>query len=180
MEFHNGPIYDGEHEIKIVIPKAYPDDLIHIFLSNIPDKMEHIYNDKSICMATISEQVIYLQERPSLGQYLEKFLDPFIYSIEYFREYGIYPFGERAHGYKGSMSYFMEEWSLTKNQIVELFIIVSKNKYRGHRFCFCGSGEITRNCHGAKLLPILKNSQLHEYFLQDLFRIVDGVCDEKK
>lgn len=72
----------------------------------------------------------------------KKYVESYFFSYEYYKRYGIYPFGEYSHGIKGLDEYFAEYFKLedinvnNRRNIIEYIFL---NKYRGHNYCPCGS-----------------------------------------
>lgn len=117
--------------------------------------MDHIYPDNSICLATIGELNNFLSRNPTLLQFINKFIDSFLYSLEWFERYKTYPFGEREHGWQGLLDYYKEEWNVDSQEFIELTKIILNNNYRGHLTCVCDSNLKFRNCHGKFIFPIV-------------------------
>lgn len=160
-------IFDGIKDIKIDMDYDYPSSIPKVYIFNLNEKIEHVYKDNSICLATVGEILNYLVEDPTISEFLNRFLNPFIFSVDWHFKYGIFPFGERKHGYKGLISYYTEEWGLTKKQYYDMVRLVYFNKYRGHLPCVCNSGLKLRDCHGKHMLPIVKDAKMKSSFLME-------------
>ena len=167
-------ILQGERKINLVIPKNFPQEVPKLFLDNYPDGMEHVYQDGACCLASTGEIIQFLSNNPSLSEFIKKFVDAFIFSIEWFIKYGTYPFGEREHGYKGLLDYYLTDWQLTKEQYWDLVRIVINDNYRGHVDCLCGSKKKMRDCHGKYILPIIKDPIFKEQFIEEAYSIFRG------
>jgi len=164
----------GEKCLKIVIPYDYPASEPMVFSEEpLPEGLSHVNCDGSFCMGTIGEISQFLVNNPSIADYLERFLNPFIYTIDWYAKYESYPFGEREHGAKGLKEYYINDWGLTEEQFRIMVYIIFNKKYRGHAKCFCGSGKKLRDCHGAKLLPIIKNELVRQRFLLEIKMIIN-------
>lgn len=170
----------GEREVIIHIPFAFPLEAPQLFVIDIPEGMNHIYSDNSVCLATTGEIISFLSKNPTLKEFAAKFIESFLFSINWFADYGTYPFGEREHGWQGLKSYYLENWGLTSNQYRTIVLMVYNNSYRGHNLCICGSGLKMRKCHGVNLLPILSNRMLKEQFLTEALQILQGEKNGKK
>ena len=109
-------------------------------------------------------------------------MNAFIYTLYWFEKYNTYPFGDRKHGYKGLLDYYLNDLNLTKEHYREIVFIIYNNKYRGHLSCICGSGKKLRNCHGKYILPIITNSSYRNEFLYEASMILteDGKNVKKK
>lgn len=130
--------------------------------------MEHIYPDKSICLATLGELNNFLSKNPTLLQFIHKFVDSFLYSLEWFERYKTYPFGERKHGWQGLLDYYKEEWNVTNQEFIELTSIILNKNYRGHLTCICDSNLKLRDCHGKFILPIVKDDIYRMKFVMEV------------
>lgn len=170
---HNDVILDGVKDIKIEMDYEYPISIPKVYILNLKEELEHVYKDNSICLATVGEILQCLIDQPSISEFLNRFLDPFIFSADWHLKYGVFPFGERKHGYEGLLSYYTEEWGLTKEQYIEMVFLIYHNKYKGHLPCFCNSGFKLRNCHGKYILPIVKNQRLRNTFLIESIMILN-------
>ncbi len=164
LEF-NGCITQGEKKVMFSILKDFPNSIPKFYVFDYPSDMEHIYIDGNVCLATIGEMIHFLNEKPSLLAFIDKFVNSFIFTLDWFEKYNTYPFGDRKHGYKGLLDYYLNDLSLTKEQYREMVFMVYKNKYRGHLPCFCGSKKRLRVCHRDYILPIIQNESYKELFL---------------
>lgn len=171
---YNDMIFQGERNIKLIIPKKYPIDEPTLFLEKVPAEMEHIYSDGSCCVASIGEIYLFLSNNPPVIEFVERFVNSFIFSLEWFIKYGNYPFGEREHGYKGLLDYYLTDWSLTESQYWDMVIMVYNETYRGHASCLCGSKKKMRDCHGKYILPIIVNKDYKNRFLTEACAIYEG------
>ncbi|WP_248620984.1 hypothetical protein [Enterococcus cecorum] len=179
---HNGFIDQGNRKIEIVVNKKFPDVLPKLFVFDYPKEMEHIYVDGSVCLATIGEMINFINKTPSLLAFVDKFINSFIFSLDWFEKYKSYPFGEREHGYKGLLDYYLNDLNLTFEQYKKMLLIIANNRYRGHSQCICGSNKRLRDCHGKFILPIIKNEILKNMFLYEGYLILteDGKNDKNK
>lgn len=173
-------IRSGMREVTISIPFSFPSTAPKLKVDEMPKGMSHIYDDKSVCLATTGELIEFLSREPTVKDYIDKFIESFLFTMKWYEDYGCYPFGEREHGWKGLKSYYIENWGLTSDQYWKLVVLISGNKYRGHIPCICGSGVKIRNCHGAKMLPILTNQDLREQFIYEAMEIYQGETNGEK
>ena len=169
---YNGCIFEGGRRIKLIIKKDFPDSIPKFYVFNYPEQIEHIYEDNNVCLATIGEMIYFLNENPSFEAFVDKFVNAFLYTLDWFQKYKTYPFGDRKHGYKGLLDYYMNDLKLTKEQYRKMVIMIYENKYRGHRLCICGSGKKLRNCHGKYILPIIKNISYKNAFIKEAMAIL--------
>lgn len=171
LEYH-GLLYENTREIELLIPRAFPSLAIELYIKEIPSGFEHIYPNGSVCLATVGEILEYLIGSPTVSDFVNQFVNPFFFTLEYFEEYGTFPFGEREHGAKGLLSYYKERYDLDTEHILDMAKIVCKDIYRGHHLCFCGSDKKLRDCHGFLVLNIVSSKEMLNYFMQELTCII--------
>ena len=168
----NDCILQGERNIKLIVKKNFPNSIPKFYLFDYPEHIEHIYQDGNVCLATIGEMIHFLNENPSLVAFIKKFVNAFIYTLDWFEKYKTYPFGDRKHGYKGLLDYYLNDLNLTKQQYKNMTILIYEKKYRGHMPCICGSGKKLRDCHGKYMLPIIKNTLYEHEFINEALMIL--------
>ena len=167
-----GCILQGKRNIKLIVPKNFPNSIPSFYVFDYPEQIEHVYKDGNVCLATIGEMIYFLNEMPSLIAFINRFVNAFIYTLDWFEKYKTYPFGDRDHGYKGLLDYYLNDLNLTKEQYKSMVIMICDNKYRGHMSCICGSGKKLRDCHGKYILPIIKNALYKYMFINEAHMIL--------
>lgn len=171
LEF-NGCIAQGNRKVKFIVLKSFPNSIPKCYVFDHPDDMEHIYADDSVCLATIGEMIHFLNKNSSLLAFIDKFINSFIFTLDWFEKYKTYPFGDRKHGYKGLLDYYLNDLNLTLEQYKEMVFMIFDSKYRGHSQCFCGSKKKLRDCHGNYILPIIQNESYKNLFLNEAYAIL--------
>lgn len=154
--FNDVPIEDV-YSIRIAIPSTYPTD--------IPTTSEtggripvgfHKYTDGSLCLETRTMQHIKFSANQTLLFYVEKFVVEYLYGYSHLQNYGVLPFGERAHDAEGILESYKDLFATDDAYTaLHLLYILSSETYRGHQACPCGSNKKLRICHGKTLLPLL-------------------------
>lgn len=151
----------GRYAIKIEVPKIYPEILPQVFdIDNIiPKEFEHLYSDGSLCLGSPMELYLSALEH-KISEFLIKHIDSYLYSVTYFIKYNCqFPYGERSHGLMGILEFWKEYLNTDDYGVIyDVMDYISKGKYRGHNSCPCRSNEKIRNCHGNKILPVIKSS----------------------
>ena len=165
--------------------KTYP---IDIDLSDFPPKVKelgnkirssypHRYDTGELCLeAPARIQLTCVQDDAfNFETWVECFLVPYFFSYEFYKRYGRYPFGERAHGEKGILEYYGELFHLTSEQQTRKFLqLVSKmDMYRGHHLCPCGSNLRIRDCHKEEVKAALQ-PQCKKCIEEDLKKRIRG------
>lgn len=66
-----------------------------------------------------------------------------------------WPFGERPHGNAGIIEFYSELIGTTEPGVVKQYVqCLSKQNFKGHWPCPCGSGNKIRNCHASDILKL--------------------------
>lgn len=149
------------YNIRIIIHEVYPKKLPQVINidGTIPKEFGHFYVDGSLCLGSPMELYLSAIEN-NISDYLIKYIDSYLYAATYFIKYNSqFPYGERSHGTMGIIEFWKEYLNTDDYKVIHnVMDYISKDNYRGHNLCSCGSGERVRNCHGNKILPIIKNS----------------------
>lgn len=171
---HNGVTIQDEYQLIIRVPLDYPKSLPMVFEcgEKIPRDFEHVSHDDTLCLGIPMEIRKSMIEDSSLIGFVDRYLVSYLYSASYYRKYGVYPYGERAHGVAGIYEYYFELFQTENRTLVhKLLLIIYQDKYRGHVPCVCGSEFKLRDCHGGTLFPLLVNPDLKEQAITDLIMI---------
>ncbi len=97
-------IIQDTYKLRVIFPNRYPKSLPKVTeLDNrIPrDSDYHTYENGSFCLGSEIKLKSILFEYPSIIDFIEKILNPFLYAVSYKLQYDLYPFGELDHGEKG-------------------------------------------------------------------------------
>ncbi|OPJ55705.1 SEC-C domain-containing protein [Clostridium oryzae] len=162
------------YRVEIRLHINYPEELPVVFNIGkiVPSRFGHIYSDGSLCLATDVDQKLFFVEGNSLVQWIDSYVIPYYFAVEYFKKYNVYPFGDRSHGAKGKLEYYSELFHV-KNLKVTLNILeyIAIKNYRGHAYCPCGSGKKLRNCHKNQVIK-WKQDKYQKLFLKDYESII--------
>ena len=151
--------YRKDYKLKVVISGDFPLTMPKIYCcDNSFDNYSHLNLDKSFCLGVIIDNYLKLQHSPTILNFFKLLVDPYLYSFEFVKEFGIMPFGERPHGINGVLEfykeYFEEQDTEKCKQILKY--VVENRQYRGHHSCPCGSGLSLRKCHGNILKTVFE------------------------
>lgn len=149
--------------------------------NHIESHYPHIYQNRILCLETNATIAMHFLEKFNLFNWMNEFVIPYYVSYEYYQQYGIYPFGQRSHGWKGILESYSD--ILKTNDCFEAYKImryISLKTYRGHNLCPCGSGNKIRCCHGKYMLQFYKKKELQNNLKKDLLFIEKGCFNEKK
>ncbi len=166
------------YSIKIKIPANYPHSIPQTWEtgSRIPDDF-HKYSGGSLCLEAPIKQYIEFSAHPTLLFYVEKFVVEYLYGYSHLLKFGSIPYGERAHGPEGILSFYKELFGVDDfDTVMSLLYIISANNYRGHHLCPCGRGQKARYCHGNLILQLL-SLDLKEQFQRDFIQLYESKSD---
>ena len=132
----------------VLINLSYPIPIVYDIGNKIKKNYSHKYPNSRLCLATNLEQLIFLLKYKKISLWIEKFVENYYISYEYYCRYGVYPFGEHSHGKKGLLEFYYDYYDMNnltnKDSFLEYIFI---NNYKGHHNCPCGSEKKIRNCH---------------------------------
>ena len=147
----NGEHVIGDFSVRISLPSGYPHEVPSVFASgySLPNGYSHVFvRNGQLCLGTMADQRFFIAEGHSLNEWVESYVVPFFFSTEYFRKYGYSPFGERSHGFKGTLEYYQELFGLDNIESAFRFLeLIATRNYRGSTMCPCNSGKQIRDCH---------------------------------
>ena len=134
------------YSLRITIPRDYPRSIPTVYETDakIPRILEyHTYKDGSFCLGSEIKLKSILYEYPTLRDFAEKILNPFLYAVTYKILYGIYPFGELDHGEAGLVDDYQELFGVEgKASVLRVLVALGKRKRLANKLrcpCDCGS-----------------------------------------
>ena len=158
------------YSLDIVIP-VNSDELPYVIDIDrqIRQDYHHYYPNGVLCLATDSQIRIHFIDGLDLNAWMSEFVEIYYFSYEYYERFGIFPFGEREHGYWGILQTY-QDYLKVKDEVVtiKLMRFIKSKKYRGHHSCPCGSGKLLRNCHGQSMLRFYKDIRIKNIMVKDL------------
>lgn len=136
----------------------------------IDHQFPHRYKNGELCLATSFDMRKHFLSRFDLIQWMEDFVEPYYYSYSYYKQFGVYPFGDRSHGGSGILQSYQDYFEeLDMDTLASILLQIKENdSYRGHHLCFCGSKKKMRNCHGNKIIWFYNNSTLRKQLSDDI------------
>ena len=152
------------YEIEINISDSYPIKIpvVKEVGSRILSKFEHIYSDRSLCLATEADIHIELNPNYDLLDFIEKFVISYLFSYSFFEKYKVFPFGERSHGLDGIVEFYEDYFNVESySKVLKLLEYTCNKIYRGHDLCPCGSGKRIRDCHKKSVLNLIDKNVGH-------------------
>lgn len=143
-----GTLWDT-YEVKIVIPKNYPEELFELQeIGNKIPKDPNWHNGQSCCVSTDATIYSTLGEDLSLLNWLVKFAHPFLANHIVKKETGKYAGGEFPHNIEGTIAGYEKLFDLQGALMVynKLKILCSVLNLGRNNKCFCGSGLKFKKC----------------------------------
>ena len=138
------------------------------YIRNYP----HIYSNRTLCLATDTDLYLHFREGFDLGAWMEEYVELYFVSYEYYKRYGVFPFGERSHGSKGMLEFYCDYFKIPGSKQAKEFIsYIVTTEYKGHHPCPCGSGKKLRNCHKDSILNARRDDYLFAFIKRDLHQI---------
>lgn len=115
-KFNGFVVYQG-YPVVILIPYSYPDALPIVYSNPclIPSQFDHINKNGSLCLSTPKLQFDFLSVNSCLVDFFDVILVNYFFSVEYFRKYKVYPFGQWSHGHLGELEYLNTQGSFIRN-----------------------------------------------------------------
>lgn len=149
MEGFN-PIHDS-YALKISFPEKYPrvvPTVIETELRIPRDPEYHTYRDGSFCLGSEIKLKAILCETPNISDFVEKILDPFLYSISYKLKYDDYPNGDLDHGEAGLIDDYECLFRVNgKSSVLRVLAALGKRKRVANKLqCPCGCGKRLGTC----------------------------------
>jgi hypothetical protein len=141
--------YSDTFELVFSFPQDYPNNppIVNEIGGKIPNGF-HRYSNGGLCLCSIIEQYILFSKNPTLENYMERLVNPYLLSWLYFKAHGVMPWGERAHGGKGLIESYKELLHIDNERNLLLFLRnLTIGTIEQRKPCPCGSGVPFRNCH---------------------------------
>lgn len=146
---YNNEMITDSYLVSIELPDDYP--LEHPYIKEVGERIPPDYHKLEgdyLCLATEMEVSRFINREKAILPYINKLLISYLYRFSYIQKYGKEPFGERQHGLKGKLEFYMEEFGTQEIPVIIRFLKLLLNKrISGHSLCPCGSGKHLRTCH---------------------------------
>jgi hypothetical protein len=141
-----GTLINETFNIKVVFPSSYPKDIPIVYgLSDniVRDINNHVYNDGSFCLGSDLHLKLIIKSSPQISDFFNRIVDPFLYSYEYKKRFGSYPYGELSHGTSGLIDDYELLFDIKgKKALSQAFRALSNRKRVANKLiCPCGCGR---------------------------------------
>lgn len=163
----------GKFTIEIVVSNKNPLEIpiVREISNSIAADYPHRNNGGELCLASELELKLFCTHSSDICLFIEKYIIPYLYTYCYYKEYGVYPYGERSHGMQGNLEYLKDLFAVDDwGQVFDIMMFVIHFSYRGHLECPCGSGEKIRNCHGVVLKQLMA-ANIEDDFRKIIYQI---------
>lgn len=153
-KYHFSTLYKGVElkdtfNLRFHFPQDYPETPPYVeeLDNNIPAKFHH-YSNGTLCLCVPVEYLSIFLRSPTLSNFINNLLNPYLTSWLWYKQFGEMPWGERSHGAIGLCEFYAELLKIRNLPTLLPFlekIILGDIPQRAN--CPCGSGVPYRNCH---------------------------------
>lgn len=148
------PDVTDSYEVNISIPKKYPDELpiVHETGGRIPIDF-HKLDSNALCLGSPIRLRMIVQRKPSLLNFLDRVVIPYLYGHSSYEQGRGMPFGELRHGTPGVIDDLVEMLGSPNPDIAAKYLhVIRKKKRVANKFpCPCGSGLRLGRCHNRRV-----------------------------
>jgi hypothetical protein len=142
------------YEINLRIPTAYPSELpvVHETGGRIP-KDFHKLEGNALCLGSPFRLWLLTKQNPSLLNFIERVVVPYLYAYSLHEAGEAMPFGELRHGSPGLIDDLGEMLGATCSKTAAAYVeaIMRKKRIANKRPCPCGSGTRLGRCHNRRV-----------------------------
>lgn len=109
----------------------------------------HTNGDGTLCLGSPLRLHLLAGKRPTLLQFVERCVVPYLYGVCYREKHGTLPFGELAHGTKGVIDDYKAVFRVQEERAcLEFMRLTALQRRKANRHaCPCGSGRRLGRCH---------------------------------
>lgn len=180
-DYKDGPIIEDAYGLQINVPRRFPRDIPTVMEldERIPRRAEyHVFNDGTLCLGSPLRLHLIAHDCPSLTEFSQHSIVPYLYANSYREKTGVYLFGELAHGATGLLDDYAQILGLDRpEQAAESIVLIAmKRRLANKRPCPCGCGlRLGACCFNATV------HRLRTQFGRPLFkRFHDGILHNYK
>jgi hypothetical protein len=130
-----------EYEVAICAANGYPVTVPWVFetAGRIPHGF-HKMDDESLCLGTPLEVRLKFAKGPTLVDFVQHQLIPYLFCHACWEQSGKMPFGDRSRGGAGLLESYRELFGVADDlAVLHLLRVLAEGNYLGHTLCPCGS-----------------------------------------
>ncbi len=147
------PSITDSYALEIMVPDGFPKvvPLVKEIGRKIPRDGKHHVNpppDNTLCLGSPLRLRWKLMNTPTLVGFAKACLVPYLYSVSYKLKYGVFPWGELAHGEPGVIHDYLDLFDLRSSEQVlyVLELLGKKKRLANKKQCPCGCGKRLGAC----------------------------------
>jgi len=142
------------YEISLCVPDAYPSELpvVHETGGRIPTDF-HKLEGNALCLGSPFRLWLLTKQNPSLLNFVERVVVPYLYAYSLHEAGEALPFGELKHGMPGLVDDIGEMLGASDSKTAAAYVeaIMRKKRVANKRSCPCGSGTRLGRCHNRRV-----------------------------
>lgn len=150
VEGPDGTAIADRYEIRIVVPAAFPVDEPRVWetAKRIP-RSYHKLDRNKLCLGSPLQIRMSIAKSPSLKNFVDAFVVPYLFGHSFYERHGRMPFGELRHGGDGILDHLRELFRARDACDPSQFLfLASRHKRSANKLpCPCNSGERLGRCH---------------------------------
>jgi len=170
------------YSLSIYIPKSYPKTapIVKEVGGIIPRNQDHHVNgDGTLCLGARIILLQTLSNNPSLLDFAQNILTPFLYSISYKMKFGALPYGDLSHEEAGLVEAYEELFNVRgKQAVIRVLKALGSNKRIANKLlCPCGCNKRLGLCNfrfSLKKWRAIASRRWYREHLQEDFRQEEG------
>lgn len=161
LDIEASGVFIKSYPVRIVVHKDYPSSVPTVYETGfcVPrDRDRHINDDGSACLFVPDARWKHWPAGATLLDFIRGPVHCFFLSQAYFDLTGNWIFGERPHGDKGIIDFYLEEVGvLNPGSLYKCLALIPLDQYSANKRCPCGSGSTLLECHGIAINHIQKH-----------------------
>lgn len=172
----DGALINETFNIEVVFPSSYPKDIPTVYgLSDniVRDIDNHVYNDGSFCLGSDLHLKFIIKSSPQISDFFNRIVTPFLYSYEYRKRFGYYPYGDLSHGAPGLINDYEHLLGVKGQKAVsQAFRALSTRKRVANKLiCPCGCGRRLGVCKYRLNLNRFRGLQKRRWYTDHIKKI---------
>lgn len=171
--------------LRIEIDENFPEILPKVIDigGRIPKSQDHhTYDDGSFCLGGDIVLKARISDDPTIGNFLYKCVDPFLYSVLYNLEHKEFPYGDLEHGESGLIACYELFFNVKgKKAVLETLRLLGKKKREANKLlCPCRCGLRVGRCKIHHKLNSLRKIASRRWYMNHLVTYFTPVISEPR